>query len=312
MINSKKYTLPAVSIILFWSYTANAQSIDTNSIFRQPVQLDTFTIKSGFDVSAFIRKIKNDTTFYKAFRSMRLVPNTAKNNIEIYGQKSNAVIASQKSISKQIINNKCRKTEFPEQTTKGPYYKKNGEFNYYTSALFDNLFFARDTVCNENDIVAGNMNKSGNSRMDNSKYKLKQLLFNPGSKMTGIPFMEDRAAIFDPGEAEKYDFKISMEQYQGQPCYLFRIKPKKEYLRKVVYNELNTWFRKSDFCILARDYSLSYHTLVYDFDVVMNVRTTQIGDKLYPSYISYNGNWHIFTKKREKVKFDVSITYDGQ
>jgi hypothetical protein len=121
--------------------------------------------------------------------------------------------------------------------------------------------------------------------------------------------MADRASIFDKDEAKKYDFRISVEEYAGQQCYKFRITPKKGYERTAMYNDLTTWFRKSDYSILARDYALSYHTLVYDFDVAMKVRTTQVGGKLCPSYINYDGNWHIFTRQREKVKFSVEITY---
>jgi hypothetical protein len=121
--------------------------------------------------------------------------------------------------------------------------------------------------------------------------------------------MGSRASIFDEDEAGKYDFKIIEELYDGLPCFVFRITPKSGYEHEVLYNELTTWFRKSDYSIVARDYSLSYHTLVYDFDVRMKVRMRQAGDKLYPTYISYDGNWHVFTKKRERVKFTIAITY---
>src|SRR5258705_425745 len=84
---------------------------------------------------------------------------------------------------------------------------------------------------------------------------------------TILPFMSDRASIFEPDEAEKYDFKIERAEYEGTPAYVFRITPKSGYEKKVLYDELTTWFRKADYSILARNYSLSYHTLVYDFDV---------------------------------------------
>ena len=121
--------------------------------------------------------------------------------------------------------------------------------------------------------------------------------------------MGDRASIFDEGEAEKYNFKIEEKDYDGQDCYVFRITPKPGYEHSVIYDELTTWFRKSDFSIVARDYSLSYHTFVYDFNVRMKVRTKQIDGKLLPTSIAYDGNWHVLTKKRERVKFNVEIDY---
>jgi hypothetical protein len=281
---------------------------DSLSIFSQPIEMDVVTIKSSFDVNAFIRRVRTDTTFYKAFRSMHLLPYTSINNVNVYDKKT-AIVASQHSLAKQEIVNNCRAMTFSEQHTTGDYYDKKGEPNYYTAALFEYLFITKDSVCNEDDIVAGKMQLKGEGRLEKSKYELKQLIFNPGSKVSGIPFMADRASIFEEDEAKKYDFKISQEDHGGVPCYKFRITPKKGYERKVIYNELTTWFRISDYTIVARDYSLSYSTMIYDFDVQMKVRTTQIGQKIYPTFVSYNGNWHIFTKKRERVKFDVAITY---
>ena len=293
--------------ILLSATIAYAQN-DTGSMFKVPVQLDSIVVKSGFDINAFIRRVKNDTTFYKAFKSMHLVPYTAANDIKAY-DKNNNISASLQSRTKQNIKNRCRTTQVLEQKVTGDMLKRNGDYNYYTAELFAYLFFAKDPVCNETDIVAGAMDDRGKGQMEKSKYQLKQLIFNPGAKVSGVPFMGDRASIFDEGEAEKYDFKVVQDMYDGQECFVFRITPKKGYERKVIYNELTTWFRKSDFTILARDYSLSYSTLVYDFDVRMKVRTKQINDRLYPVSIDYDGNWHVFTKKRERVIFSVVIDY---
>lgn len=68
-------------------------------------------------------------------------------------------------------------------------------------------------------------------------------------------------------------------------------------------NKLNTWFRISDNAILARDYSLSYRTLVYDFDVDMNVKLKQVGKDLVPFEIRYIGDWKVAFKGRGKSQF---------
>ncbi len=286
----------------------HAQVYDTVSIFREPVTMDTFVIRSGFDINAFIRRVRNDTTFYKSFRSMRLVSYNAVNDIAAY-DKSGGVAASEHSTTRQEVVNGCRTTKVLEKKTTGDFYKRNSDYNYYTAELFAYLFLTKGTICRENDVVAGSMNEYGKGQMEKRTYELKQLIFNPGSKVSGIPFMSDRESIFDAGEAEKYNFSILRDLYEGQECYVFRITPKSSYEHKVIYNELTTWFRKSDYSILARDYSLSYHTWVYDFDVVMKVRTKQVGGKLYPTRIDYNGDWHVFTKKRERVKFSTEMTY---
>lgn len=309
MIKSAVFTGQFLFLIVCCGFPAWSQHLDTGNIFAQPVEMDEFVIKSGFDVSAFIRRVRTDTTFYKAFRSMHLLSYDAVNNIDIYSSDGAKIIAGQRSKTRQQVVDRCRTMKVLEEKTIGKFYKRNGEYEYYTAELFAYLFFTNGRVCNEDDIVAGKMDMRGAGRLEKNKYELKQLIFNPGSRVRNIPFMADRLSIFDEGEAEKYDFKISQEEYNGTGCFVFTIKPKKGYENKVLYKALTTWFRKSDYSILARDYSLSYHAFVYDFDVTMKVRTIQSGGKLYPSYISYDGNWHVFTKKRERVRFNASIVY---
>jgi len=303
-------TLCLISILalLMCGEPVQAQNLDTGSVFNQPIQMDTVVVHSGFDIQAFIRRVRADTTFFKAFKSMRVVEYNAVNDITAYDKKGN-IAASLHSKTRQEIANGCRVTKVEEQTTSGDYYKRNGEDNYYTASLFDYLFTAKTPVCGETDVIGNSLEVQGEGQMEHSKYQLKQLLFNPGAKISGIPFMGDRASIFDEGEAEKYDFKITREMLDGIECLVFQIHPKPGYESKVIYNEMKTWFRKTDYSIIARDYSLSYHTLVYDFDVAMKVRTTEKNGKLYPTLIDYDGNWHVLTKKRERVKFQAALQY---
>ncbi len=297
-----------ISVVCFFPVGGFAQQYDTLSKFSQPIMLDTFVLKSGFDINAFIRRVRTDTTFYKAFKSLHLVQYNTVSDFKSYG-KNDKVSATMHCKTRQDITNHCRITKIIDRQTTGDFLTRNGDYNYYTAGLFANLFFSDTPVCNETDIVAGSLDMHGKGQMEKNKYELKQLIFNPGSKVSGVPFMGDRESIFEPGEAEKYDFKIMQEQYNGQDCYVFKITPKPGYEHSVIYDELTTWFRNSDYSIVARDYSLSYHTLFYDFDVSMKVRTTQTGNKLYPVSIEYDGNWHVFTKKRERVKFNVEINY---
>ena len=304
----RRYTLAILLFFFTCSPGCLCQVADSFSRFSQPVQLDSFVIFNGFDVNAFIARVRADTTFYKAFKSMRLIPYTAKNKILVFGKNGDTAASMAGNTRQQIING-CRTTVADQEQVTGDFYKRNHDYNYYTAKLFAWLFFAAEPQCNESDIVAGSLDVKGEGQMAKSEYQLKQLIFNPGSRVSGVPFMGSRESIFDPEEAKKYDFKIDRENFGGFSCYAFRIMPKPGYEHKVIYNELTTWFRVSDYTIVARDYSLSYHTLVYDFDVNMKVRTSQIGKKLYPTFISYDGNWHIFSQKRERVKFNISINY---
>ena len=287
-----------------------AQGKDT-SIFALPIQLDEYVLqasRSGWDIAGFIQRIKNDTTFYKAFKTLRITPHTATNDIRIFGKK-NEVIASLYSRTRQNVNNGCRTMQVMEEKTTGDFYNRKDEYNYYTAELYAYLFFTNKPVCGETNIVAGTENIRGKGEMEKRKWQLKQLIFNPGSKVAGVPFAGNKAAIFEPDVAKMYDFKLMLAEYDGEDCYLFMATPKKEYKKDVVYNELSTWFRKSDYAIVARDYSLSYKTWVYDFDVRMKVRLKEINGRLLPSRISYAGNWHVATKQRERAQFTTVLSY---
>lgn len=299
----------AAILILIYS-CAHAQ--DT-SRFAYPIQMDEVVISAandGWDVQGFINRVQNDTTFYKAFKSMRITSYNATNDIRVYNKRGR-VTASLYSLTQQKAWNGCRTMDVLSEQVNGNFYKdkEKKEYRYYTAELYAYLFFTEDTLCGQDDIVGNAMNDVEDGRIGKHKYKLKQLIFNPGSKVAGVPFMGDKAAIFEPDIAERYNFKLSSEMYDGEDCYVFRAVPKAEYRDDVVYNNLATWFRKDDYSIVARDYSLSYSTLGYDFDVRMKVRTRQMGDKLLPVKIEYDGNWHVFTQKRERVKFVATIVY---
>lgn len=296
--------------ILQYPAQSLAQGKDT-SIFALPIQLDEYTLqasRSGWDIAGFIQRIKTDTTFYKAFRTLRIVPYTATNDIRILG-KGNAVTASLYSRTRQHISKGCRSMQVLEEKTTGDFYNSSRGYNYYTAELYAYLFFTPKPVCGENNIVAGSENQKGKGEMEKRKWQLKQLIFNPGSKVAGVPFAGNKAAIFEPEIARMYDFKLMLVEYEGEDCYFFSAVPKNEYKKDVVFNELSTWFRKSDYSIVARDYSLSYKTWVYDFDVRMKVRLKEVNGQLLPSRISYGGNWHVATKQRERAQFTTVLNY---
>lgn len=294
------------------SFGVQAQQYDTVSIFNAPIQMDEVVIKAargGWDVNAFIKRIQNDTTFYKAFLGMRMVSYNALNDIKVYDKKGK-VTASMYSKTRQNRKDNCRTMDVLEERTTGDFYKKNGRYNYFTAQLYAYLFFTFGTVCDEDEIVATKTGiQGGGATMEKYANQLKRLIFNPGSKISGVPFMGDRASIFDPDQVKHYDFKLLSETYDGEDCYVFKVIPKPDDKEGVVFNDLSTWFRKTDYSIVARDYSLSYNTMVYDFNVRMKVRTAQIGERLLPTDIYYDGNWDIIAKKRERVKFEMHVTY---
>lgn len=296
--------------VVLWNTTTWAQGKDTN-IFALPIEMDEFVLQAsreGFDVAAFIKRVKEDTTFYKAFRTLHTVPFTSYNDIKIYDKKG-GVKASLNSRTRQHRKDNCRTMEVLEETTSGDFYNRKKEYNYYTAELYASLFFTEGKVCGENNTVRGHENMRGKGQLEKHKWQLKQLIFNPGSKVAGVPFAGNKVAIFEPDVAKMYEFKLMLVEYGGEDCFLFIAVPKPEYKNEVVYNELTTWFRKEDYSIVARDYSLSYKTMLYDFDVVMKVRLKHVNGQLLPYKLTYTGNWHVATKERERGSFNTIINY---
>lgn len=287
-----------------------AQTSDTN-VFSLPIEMDEFVLQAsrdGWDIDAFIKRVKEDTTFYKAFRTLHIVPYTSYNDIKIFDKKG-TLKASLNSRTRQHRTGNCRTMEVLEEQTTGDFYNKKKAYNYYTAELYASLFFTQGKICGENNIVQGYDTKRGKGQLEKNKSQLKQLIFNPGSKVAGIPFAGNKVAIFEPEVAKMYNFKLMLVEYDGEDCLLFSAKPKPEYKTEVIYNELTTWFRKSDYSIVARDYSLSYKTMVYDFDVIMKVRLKNINGELLPYKLNYTGNWHVATKDRERGSFNTIINY---
>jgi hypothetical protein len=272
--------------------------------------MDSFVVhaaRGGWDIQGFIRRIQTDTTFYKAFRTLRLVSFRASNDVRILAKDGHPK-AGMHCVTNQTRINRCRTMHIEQEQDFGDYYTRSGQPNYYTAELYAYLFLQKGPVCNETDIIGDAINTHGSGGLERSKAQLKQLIFNPGAKVHGVPFMGDKASIWDTEVARKYDFKLESVEYLGEDCYLFRAIPKPQYKSDVVYNELSTWFRKRDYSIVARDYSLSYHTALYDFDVRMKVRLGNISGKLVPVHVDYDGNWHVFTKGRERGKFVLDVT----
>ncbi|HEY5464114.1 MAG TPA: hypothetical protein VIJ95_12710 [Hanamia sp.] len=299
----------ALSVLVFFSLSLFAQQkTDTTiKVNDNYITLSEIVVNNKLDVPAFIERVKNDTTFYKAFRNLRIIGYTAINDIRMLDKNGN-IEASLHSKTKQIRTGNCRKMKVLSQTTTGDILDKDGNFNYYTAQMYAGLFFTKDSVCGENNIVKGyEFSTKGLSGIEKHKEQLKMLFFNPGKKINGLPFISNKTAIFDASMADKYDMNIDFKDYDSIPCYVFTIKVKDNKKGDVVINKMTTWFNEKTFEIVARNYSLSYDAGLYDFNVEMEVKMTKAGDLLVPSLLRYNGNWKAIFKKRERGVFTATL-----
>ncbi|MEO8820907.1 MAG: hypothetical protein ABI267_04580 [Ginsengibacter sp.] len=271
------------------------------------ITLSEIVINRNLDVASFIQKVKNDTTFYKAFRNLHIIGYTADNNIKML-DKNGGVLASLHSKTKQIRTRNCRKMEVLNQKVTGDMCDKNGNFNYYTAQMYAGLFFTKDSVCGENNIVKGHeFSTNGLSGIDKHKEQLKMLFFDPGKKINGLPFISNKTEIFDPSMADNYNMSIDYRIYDSIPCYIFTVSVKDNKKNNVVIDEMTTWFNSKTFEIVARNYELSYDAGVYDFNVKMEVKMTKVGQLLVPSVLRYDGNWKVVFKKRERGTFTANL-----
>jgi len=288
--------------------TAAAQTKDTAVyIGGKAILLSEVVVNSKLDISSFINRVKNDTTFYKAFKNLDILGYTSLNDIRMLNKKGGTQ-ASLNSKTKQIESNGCRNLQVIKEETTGDFYNKLHEYNYYTAELYASLFFAKGTICGENNIVGGkDISTEGLSGIEKHKKQLEILFFNPGKKINGIPFISNKTAIFDDGMIDKYDMSIDIADRDTTSCYLFSIKVKPAYINEVVIDEMTTWFDIRTFDVMARNYTLSYDAGVYDFNVEMQVELTHFGSYLIPSLLRYNGNWKVVFKPREHGVFTATL-----
>jgi hypothetical protein len=303
-----RFIIPFIFLIGNPSFS-QSDSSDAILLSKETI-LSEVVIRNKLDVISFLQRVKNDTTFYKAFRNLRILGFTSLNDIQML-DKNGKVKASLRSTTKQVRNDNCRTMQVIEEHTTGDFYDGAG-YNYYTGELYASLFLTRGKVCNETNIVAGIERDVRNKRgVEKHKEQLKMLFWNPGKKIPGIPFLGDRIDIFDPDIAKHYNFSVDMDAIEGQDCYVFKIIPKENLNRsaknKIVFDNITTWFNAKTMEIVARNYDLSYDTPLYDFDVHIEAQMTKFGEFLVPKLLRYNGNWKVIFKKRERGLFTATF-----
>ena len=302
-----------LSVFLFlFSWLPVFSQDSTFEVDKKIVTLKEVVVHNNMNVPAFMKRVQDDTSFYKAFRNLRVLGYTSMNDVRMLDKKGQ-IESSLDSKTRQMVAGGCRWTEIIEEKTTGDYFDRSRHSNYYTAQMYAGLFFAADTICGETNIVAGTSfdlrNKSG---LEKHKEQLKMLFFNPGKKVPGIPFIGNKIALFDEDVAKYYDFSIDMAEFKGENCYVFKSTPRTDLSSsekgRIVINEMTTWFDVKDWQIVARNYDLSYSAGVYDFDVHIEVEVTRFGDLIVPKVLRYNGNWDVMFKKRERGVFTATLS----
>jgi hypothetical protein len=299
-----------ITLLLLFYVSANAQDSSV-TVNKKVVTLKEVVVRSNLNVPTFIERVKNDTSFYKAFKNLKIVGYTSLNDVRMLDKKG-ATRASLTGRTRQQVFNGCRHTIIEQQQVTGDMKDKSGNWNYYTMDMYAGLFWVADTICGENNIVGDPSfnirNKSGSAK---HREQLKMLFFNPGKKIPGLPFIGGKLALFDDEMSEYYDYVIDMEQFNGEWCYVFSVSARNDLSPgqkdKIVINNMTTWFNQQTMDIMLRKYDLSYKAGVYDFNVQIEAELTKFGEYLVPKVLRYNGDWDVVFKKRERGVFTATL-----
>ena len=271
--------------------------------------LTEVVVRNNFDYKTLLNQIKEDTTFYKAFRTLHVLGFSSYNDIKMLDKKG-GVKASLFSKTRQNHSDGCRTMDILEETITGDFYDSKKNYNYMTPELYAGLFFTKGKICGENNIVKGrNLLTSDKKGMDKHKEQLKMLFFNPGKKIPGIPFIGAKLDLYDESAHKLYDYKLDIQEFHGTLSYVFSITPKEEATKndRIVVDQMVTWFDMKTLEVQARNYSLSYKAGVYDFDVSMEVEMTKFEGLTVPKILRYKGDWDVIFKKRERAIFTATL-----
>src|SRR5687767_1191278 len=124
------------ALFLFSSLLSFSQddSSDVQAV-RNVVELAEVVVRSDLNVTKFLQRIKNDTTYHKAFLNLHLLGYQSMNYIQLYDRKGRSK-ASLESRTRQDISGGCRTMEVLEEKTTGDFYDRKGNYNYYTADLY--------------------------------------------------------------------------------------------------------------------------------------------------------------------------------
>ncbi len=281
---------------------------DTINDISALIYLDSFVVtasKLGFDTKDFIEMVREDDSFLEAFHNLRFITYRSTNEFT-YFDKKHRVRATYLDTIQQIAKHNCRTMNFLYTQEEGNYFKKKKtrKYNYFTSDMHDRLFYTHGKICDDPD---PKLTTSGVSRLEKYVFELKKLIFKPG-EAANVPFIGDKTSIFTEPMIQFYDFNIKSEIFKDKfDCYVFEamVKPAFENKNKVVIKHLKTYFDKSTFQVIGRDYQLQYSAGLYQFDVTIIIELLKLDQKYYPSSIQYEGFWNVPIKKRESSKFSL-------
>lgn len=299
----KNKTTLLILFFIITAFTLKAQQIRRFN----PDTIRTIVIDSAVNIHShklntqdFIDAVLADTGFYKAFRNMKKYSFGAENYIYTYDKRNKVDGKIYRKIRYSNVGGK-HKTETLVKRDSGAIYKNNGKYELYTVEMFDYIF----TNAYNSDFIKGPELQGKGGKNESYKDKLKTLIFSPGHKVTGLPFISNKTEIFSKDMRGYYFYQFSRGKYLDSiPVYRFRVVRKPSISdNDVVIKELTTIFDTRTFQILGRYVDLKYSNWIFSFDVQMNIELNKFDGELLPTKITYQGNWDVPFHKTERASF---------
>lgn len=310
MFNSKNiyYEIKIISVFfLLYNSPVFSQNVYDTAI------VDTVALKyrKGFVVDDFIQMTKVDTSFYRAFKNLKMFQHISNNEIEIFDKEWSEVGRINRE-AKHFSNGTKGRIEITQEKTNGKVYKKNGTHKYFTAEMYDKVFFEKGSFPVNNSVKDSYSQEKMKGLSTKDKYyeKLKTFMFSPGTKIKGVPFIGKKLDVFSVRMNKYYDFTIEKTFFRDTvPCYKFScIKKNDVPNKKVTITRLITFYDRRTMNIIARSYALKDITPLFSFDMSMFIELNYNFGEYLPATIKYNGEWDVPFKKGERIKFEMKCT----
>ncbi|MBK8497369.1 MAG: hypothetical protein IPL52_00795 [Flavobacteriales bacterium] len=275
------------------------------------IALDEVVISAqatGFDVDAFVRRVRTDTSFHKAFLNTRFHPHHVRSEVRVR-RKDEREAATLYRRGRLIREGRNAQLAIDSLAEHGRLRDRKGGFRYLTVEMYDDVFFPKGTFPADNTVAGRKLVVERGSRFEKYKGELKKFMFDPGTEIASVPFIGDKLALFSPEMAPLYDFRIWSDMKGDRPCWVFSADAKPEFRDgRTVIKTMDTWFDRETNEVLARTYRIAHASIFLDFDIRINVRNVSLHGQLVPVRVDYDGDWDIPFQQRELVRFWLEYT----
>lgn len=273
------------------------------------VTLKAFVVSAGladFDVADFIRQVETDTTFYQAFLNLRYYPHDMNGAMVVFEKDDSERGTLQRRARQYVSTDSMMWVDITYEKTNGKIRKRNGDWKYLTAEMYDEVFFPTQKQRVSNQIVSINQDLVSGSRMEKHKAQLKRMMFNPGAEIENVPLIGDEMAIFSDEMIPYYNYSIYAAEWKNSiPCIVFSCYAKEEVADKTVIRDMTTYFDRDTHEVISRKYRLAHNTILFDFDITMEVENMRVNGHLVPEHIKYSGYWDIPFKRPEIISFQL-------